>query len=121
MEGPSKLHSLEESLKFAADAYRKAAKVAGDRGQSMPMSQEDWLNQARERHKVLSNMNEEQFDVAMAEMHQEQMPALLATREFLDQFIGALKSGKGKKFASKIVKHAHDVAKEAKKVSKEQR
>jgi hypothetical protein len=121
MDESLKLHSLEDSLKFAKDAYVKAAKVAGDRGEQMPMSLEAWLHQARERHAVLSNMNDEQRAVAMEEARQEQLPALLATRDFLDQFIGALKSGDGKKFASKIVKGAKKVEREAKRVSKERR
>ncbi len=119
MGEPSKLRSLEESLKFAKDAYLRASKVAGEQGQAMPMTLEAWMTQARERHAVLSNMNDVQREVALEEARQEQLPALLATRDFLDNFIAALNTGKGKKFAAGIVKGAQKVAREAKKVSRQ--
>jgi hypothetical protein len=120
-ESSIKLHSLEDSLKFAKDAYIKAAKVAGGHGEAMPMSLEAWLNQARERHAVLSNMDDTQREIALHEDRQEQLPALLATRDFLNQFIDALEGGKGKKFAKNIVKKAKQVERDAKKVMRQQR
>jgi hypothetical protein len=124
MDEPSKLRSLEESLKFAEDAYRKAAKVAGNSGQGMPMSLESWLHQARERHAVLSNMNPEQREVAIEEAKQEQLPALLATRDFLDQMLAAVDPGRGgtkakaKKFRTNIIKQAKRASREAKKLAR---
>lgn len=120
-EQSNKLRSLEDSLKFAKDAYLKAAKVAGNSGETMPMSLEAWLQQARERHAVLSNMDDTQREIALHEARQEHLPALMAQRDFLDQFIGALKGGNGKKFAKDIVKKAKKAKADAKKVMRQQR
>lgn len=125
MDEPLKLRSLEESLKFAEDAYKKAAKVAGDSGQGMPMSLEAWLHQARERHKVLSNMNDEQRAVAIEEAKQEQLPALLATRDFLDRMLSAIDPKRGgtkakaTKFRTNIIKQAKKAGREAKKLARQ--
>lgn len=125
MDEPLKLRSLEESLKFAEDAYRKAAKVAGNSGQGMPMSLEAWLHQASERHAVLSNMNPEQREVAIEEAKQEQLPALLATRDFLDQMLAVVDPGRGgtkakaRKFRTNIIKQAKKASREAKKMARQ--
>jgi hypothetical protein len=121
MAEQSKLLSLEDSLNFAKDAYLKAAKVAGDRGEPMPMTLDAWLHQARERHTVLNNMDDEQRALALEEARQEQLPALMATRDFLDSFIDALKGGTEKKFSKNIVKRAKQVEREAKKLARQKR
>lgn len=127
MAESSKLLSLEESLKFAKDAYVKASKVAGDHGEKMPMTLDAWLHQARERHAVLSNMDDDQRELALEEARQEQMPALLATRDFLDQMLSAIDPGrggtqaKGRQFATKIVKGVHKVNREARRAMRKKR
>ena len=125
MDEPLKLHSLEESLKFAKDAYMKASKVAGNSGEGMPMSLDAWLHQARERHAVLSNMNDDQRQVAIEEAKQEQLPALLATRDFLNQMLAALDPEQGgtpakaNKFRTNIITRAKKASREAKKVARQ--
>ncbi len=99
--------------------------MAGESGQGMPMSLDAWLHQARERHAVLSSMNDEQREVAIEEAKQEQLPALMATRDFLDQMLAVLDPKRGgtkakaKKFRTNIIKQAKKASREAKKMARQ--
>lgn len=115
MAGPSQLKSLEESLSDAKAAYRAASKVG-----PMPMGWPEYERQVRERHKVLSHMNEEQFDVAVAELKKDQDPMLHSLLEMLNQMIDAQQAGRGQQYAKDVIKRAKAAKREAKKTIKDQ-
>lgn len=115
MPGPIQLKSLEESLLDAKAAYRSAAKVG-----PMPMSWPEYERQVKERHKVLSHMNQEQFDVAIAELKRDQDPMLHALKDMLDEMISAMEAGKSKQYVKQVIKRAKKAEQDAKRVVKEQ-